>query len=82
MYAFLCRASSWYNPFQFGNVELVGVCLHHAFPTTDAHYFYGVYQRVFLETFKCIYQYRFVIYVYELLGDVLPHSVARASGYY
>ena len=75
-YGFLCRTASLYNPLQFGDIELVGVCLNHVFPTVDADNLDCIYILVMLKTLEGIDEYWLVMHVDKLLWDVLSHAVA------
>ena len=48
-------------------------------PSFQTNNLYSIYLRMFLKTFQCINQNRLIIHIYELLRNVLSHSIVRFS---
>ena len=78
---FLSGISAGHDPFEFVNVELFGISPDNVVPPVDAYYFDGVDLGMLLKALKRIDEDRFVIDIYELLGDILPHSVTGPACY-
>ena len=68
------------DPLQLGDVELVGVGLQHRFPSRETHHGDAVDVGMLLKRLHRVDDDRAVVYVHELLGDVLPHAVAGPAG--
>ena len=77
---FLTRSATGNNPFELSDIKLLRVCPHHIMPSVNADNFNGINLRMFLESLQCIDQHRFIVHIDKLLRNVLPHTVAGASG--
>ena len=69
----LAGLSSGHDPLQLVDVELFSVSPDNIVPSVDTYDLDRVDLRVFLKTFQCVDQDRFIIYIYELLRDILSH---------
>ena len=71
---FLTGFATFHNPFQLGDVKLVGISLHEAKPAGKGYQDNGVNLGVVLETLQGIDNNGLVLYMKKLLGDILTHT--------
>lgn len=80
VYGFLIAVASGEDPFELGDVVLVGVGLEYDFPAWEADDGDGVDVAAVLEGLHGVDDDGLVVDTHELFGDVLPHAVACAAG--
>ena len=81
MNGFLTIITTRENPFQLGNIKLVGIRLQNRFPTSQTYHGNTLNIRMFLESHQRMDNNRTIIHMHKLLRNVLTHSVTRTSCY-